>query len=120
MRIKIAHEMSFAYSPAAKSVIQLLRLTPRSHDGQHVLRWRISCDVDCVLRQSEDSLGNVVHTLSYGRPIERIGVVAEGEVETFETSGIVRGAVDPLSPEIYLRSSPRAEANGALSDFAEE
>jgi transglutaminase-like putative cysteine protease len=120
MRIKIFHEMSFAYAPPAKSVIQVLRLTPRSYEGQHVLRWRISTDVDCVLRQSEDSLGNVLHTLSYARPIEKIGVVAEGELETFDTAGIVRGAVEPLSAEIYLRASPRAEINGALRDFAEE
>lgn len=120
MRIKISHEMSFAYSPPAKSVIQLLRLTPRSSDGQHVLRWRISCDVDCVLRQSEDSLGNIVHTLSYARPIEQIGVTAEGEVETFDTAGIIRGAVEPLAPDIYLRASSRAEANGALREFADD
>jgi transglutaminase-like putative cysteine protease len=120
MRIKISHETSFAYAPPAKAVIQVLRLTPRSFEGQHVLRWRISTDVDCVLRQSEDSLGNILHTLSYARPIEHIGVIAEGELETFDTAGIVRGAVEPLLPEIYLRSSPRAEANGALRLFAEE
>ncbi len=68
----------------------------------------------------EDSLGNIVHTLSYARPIERIGVTAEGEIETFDTAGIVRGAVEPLAPDIYLRASPRAEANGALREFAED
>jgi transglutaminase-like putative cysteine protease len=120
MRIKISNEISFAYSPPAKSVIQLLRLTPRSYEGQHVLRWRINCDVDCVLRQSEDSLGNVVHTLSYARPIEHINVTAEGELETFDTAGIIRSAIEPLAPEIYLRASPRAEANGALREFAED
>jgi transglutaminase-like putative cysteine protease len=120
MRIKVSHETVFTYSPRAKSVIQLLRLTPRGYEGQHVLRWRISTDIDCVLRQSEDSLGNVVHTLSYARPVEQIGIIAEGEIETFDTAGIVRGAVDPLPFDIYLRSSPRAEANGALREFAEE
>src|ERR1700761_2209241 len=102
MRIKISHETSFAYAPPAKSVIQVLRLTPRSYEGQHVLRWRISTDIDCVLRQTQDSPGNVPHTLSYARPIEHIGVVAEGELEPFDTAGIVRGAADPLAPEIYL------------------
>jgi transglutaminase-like putative cysteine protease len=120
MRIKISHETSFTYSPPAKSVIQLLRLTPRSYEGQHVIRWRISTDIDCVLRQSEDSLGNILHTLSYAKPIERIGVIAEGELETFDTAGIIRGSVEHLSPEVYMRMSPRAEANGALRDFAEE
>ena len=111
MRIKISHETSFAYFPPAKSVIQLLRLTPRSYDGQHVLRWRISTDIDCVLRQSEDSLGNVLHTLSYAKPIERIGVIAEGELETFDTAGIIRGSVEHLS----LRDFVEESTQGAVS-----
>lgn len=120
MRIRISQETSYAYAPPAKSVIQVLRLTPRSHEGQHVARWRISTDVDCVLRQSEDSLGNIVHTFSHARAIERIAIVAEGEVETSDTAGIVRGSVEPLLPEIFLRASPLAEPNGALRDFAQE
>src|SRR5579863_587265 len=119
MRIKISRQTSFAYAPPAKSIIQLLRLTPRSHEGQHVLRWRISADVDCVLRQSEDSLGNIVHTLSHMGPIEKIAVIAEGELETFDATGIVGGAAEPLPPEIFLRPSSLAEANGALREFAE-
>jgi transglutaminase-like putative cysteine protease len=119
MRIKISRETSFAYAPPAKSVVQLLRLTPRSHEGQHVLRWRISADIDCVLRQSEDSLGNIVHTMSHLGPIDRIVLVAEGELETFDTTGVVRAAAEPLLPEIFLRGSSLAEPNGAMREFAE-
>jgi transglutaminase-like putative cysteine protease len=120
MRIKISHETSYAYEPPARSIIQILRLTPRSFEAQYVVRWRISTDIDCILRQSEDSLGNIVHSFSHAGPVERIGVVAEGEIETFDTVGVVRGAVEPLPPEIYLRASHLAEANGALRAFAEE
>jgi len=120
MRIKISREMSFVYSQPAKSLVQLLRLTPRSHEGQHVLRWRISADIDCAMRQSEDSLGNIVHTISHFGPIDRMAVLAEGEVETFDTTGVVRAAAEPLVPEIFLRTSPLAEANGALREFAEQ
>src|ERR1700742_2185467 len=109
MRIKISHETSFAYSPPAKSVIQVLRLTPRSYEGQHVIRWRISTDIDCVLRQSEDSLGNILHTLSYAKPIEKIGVIAEGELETFDGAGIIHGTVEHLFEGDYIRASRVAE-----------
>jgi transglutaminase-like putative cysteine protease len=119
MRIKISRETSFVYAPPAKSVVQLLRLTPRSHEGQHVLRWRVSADVDCAMRQSEDSLGNIVHTVSHFGPIDRLVVLSEGEVETFDATGIVRAAAEPLVPEIYLRTSPLAEANGTLREFAD-
>ena len=120
MRIRISHETTYAYAPPARSIIQILRLTPRSFEAQYVVRWRISTDIDSILRQSEDSLGNIVHSFSHAGPIERIGVVAEGEIETFDAVGVVRGVVEPLPPEIYLRASHLAEANGALRTFAED
>lgn len=120
MRIRISHETSYAYEPAARSIIQVLRLTPRSFEAQYVLRWRIATDIDCTLRQSEDSLGNIVHSFSHPGPVERVGVTAEGEIETFDSVGVVRGSVEPLPPEIYLRAAPLAEANGALRKFAED
>ncbi len=119
MRIRISHETAYAYEPAARSIIQVLRLTPRSFEAQYVVRWRISTDVDCALRQSEDSLGNIVHSFSHPGPIERVAVTAEGEIETFDSVGVVRGAVEPLPPDIYLRAAPLADANGALREFAE-
>ena len=106
MRIKISHETSYAYEPPARSIIQVLRLTPRSFDAQYVVRWRISTDIDCTLRQSEDSLGNIVHSFSHPGPVERIGVIAEGEIETFDAVGVVRGSVEPLPPE-HLSCAPR-------------
>jgi len=118
MRIRISHELAFSYAPPARTVIQMLRLTPRGCEAQHVLRWRIATDLDCALRQSEDSLGNIVHSFSFAGPIERIRVSAEGEVETFDTLGVVRGAVEPLLAEMYLRAAPLAQASGALADFA--
>lgn len=120
MRIRISHETAYSYEPAARSIIQVLRLTPRSFETQYVVRWRISTDIDCILRQGEDSLGNIVHSFSHPGPVARIGVIAEGEIETFDSVGVVRGAVEPLPPEIYLRAAHLAEANGALRKFAED
>ena len=40
MRIQIGHTTRYDYDLPAKSVVQILRLTPRPHDGQHVIRWR--------------------------------------------------------------------------------
>ncbi|MGO8834173.1 MAG: transglutaminase N-terminal domain-containing protein, partial [Roseiarcus sp.] len=50
MRIRISQETSYAYEPAARSVIQVLRMTPRSFEAQYVMRWRIATDIDCTLR----------------------------------------------------------------------
>jgi transglutaminase-like putative cysteine protease len=120
MRIRISHQTTFAYAPAARSIIQNLRLTPRSFESQYVLRWRVGVDVDGSLRQSEDSLGNVVHAFSYQGTIERFTISATGEVATSDAVGVVRGAVEPLPAQMFLRASPLAQANGALREFANE
>ena len=44
MRIKVHHTTSYRYGEPARSALQLLRLTPRSHDGQFVRRWRVGVD----------------------------------------------------------------------------
>lgn len=118
MRILISHQTTCAFSPPARALVQNLRLTPRSFDSQYVLRWRLSVDVDGALRRNEDSLGNIVHAFSYPGHLDRLTISAVGEVETSDAVGVVRGAVEPLPSAMFLRSSPVAQANGALRDFA--
>ena len=119
MRIRISHEMTHRYAPGARMLIQNLRLTPHGFDSQYVLGWRIQVDIDSALRQSEDAHGNIVTSFSHhGAPIEKLTVSASGEIETTDAAGVVRGAVERLPPEMYLRDSPLAHVNGALRDFA--
>ena len=61
MRIRVHHVTTYAYQAPASSVIQVLRLTPSSHGGQHVIHWRVDVDVDGVLRQRRDAYGNILH-----------------------------------------------------------
>ena len=119
MRIRISHEMAHRYAPPARMLIQNLRLTPHGFDSQYVLGWRIDVDLDRAPRQSEDAHGNVVTSFSHhGAPLDRLTVSAAGEVETTDAAGVVRGAVERLPPEMYLRDSPLAHVNGALREFA--
>ena len=102
-----------------KSVIQALRLTPRSHEGQHVVRWRIDVDVECRLRASQDAFGNIVHSFSSDGPHSALTVTAVGEVETFDTRGIVAGSLERFPPELYLRSTSLTQPTGQARGFAE-
>ncbi len=121
MRIRIWHEIAHRYAPPARTVIQNLRLTPHGFDSQYVLGWRVEVDADSALRQSEDAHGNIVTTFSHhGAPIERLTVSAGGEIETGDAAGVVRGTVERLPAEMYLRDSPLAHVNGALRDLAAE
>ncbi len=120
MRIRVSHQIIHRFAPPARTVNQLLRLTPLSFDSQYVLRWRVSVDADGALRETEDAHGNAVTSFSHHGLIERLIITAAGEVETSDAAGVVRGAVERLPAEMYLRDSSLAHVNGALRGFAAE
>ena len=47
MRICISHATTYHYDTPPNGVTQLLRKTPRNHDGQYVVNWRIDLSQDC-------------------------------------------------------------------------
>jgi transglutaminase-like putative cysteine protease len=105
MRIHVSHLTSYRYGSPATGAIQTLRLTPRNHEGQYVARWRIDVSSDCRLDQHEDAFGNVTHTFTTDGPLDTLEVLAEGEVETRDTQGIVRGTIERFPPALYLRET---------------
>src|SRR5271155_5766045 len=120
MRIRVSPEITYRFAPPARTVNQILRLTPLSFDSQYVLRWRIDVDADGALRETEDAHGNAVSSYSHHGLIERLAISAAGEVETSDAAGVVRGAVERLPPEMDLRESPLAQFHGSLRGFAAE
>ena len=120
MRIRVSHQIIHGFAPPARTVNQILRLTPLSFDSQYVLRWRLVVDADGALRETEDAHGNAVTSYSHHGLIERLMISATGEIETSDAAGVVRGAAETLPAEMYLRESPLAHVNGALRAFAAE
>ena len=118
MRIRIDHETRYGYARAARFIVQSLRLTPRSTEGQQVRDWRIETDVDTRLRRSEDAFGNIVHTLYTERPTDSLMVRVTGEVATVNTGGVLKGTPERLSPLVFLRSTPLTLADADMRAFA--
>ena len=118
MRIRISHLTSYRYEMPAAGVIQMLRLTPRNHDGQYVARWRIDVSTDCRLDQHEDAFGNITHAFTAEGPFGELTVAVEGEVETRDTQGVVRGAVERFPPSLYLRETPLTSPDANIAAFA--
>jgi transglutaminase-like putative cysteine protease len=118
MRLRISHQTRYRYATPAGSVIQMLRLTPRNHDGQYVARWRIDVSADCRLDQHEDAFGNITHAFTAEGPLSELAVLVEGEVETRDTQGIVRGAVERFPPSLYLRETALTAPGAGIAAFA--
>ncbi|KMO35913.1 transglutaminase [Methylobacterium variabile] len=120
MRIRVVHETVYQYDSPARGLIQMLRLTPRDHEGQHVRAWRIEPTVDGRLSRREDGFGNIVHVFSADGPEEALTIRVTGEIETAETHGVMRGTAEWLPDPFYLRESRFAVADEAIRTFADE
>jgi transglutaminase-like putative cysteine protease len=119
MRIEVGYVTRYEYEIAAKLVVQHLRMTPRGHDGQHIRRWRIETDSDAKLVPSEDCFGNATHGHSVAGPVKRLAIRVTGEAETWDTGGVVRGAVERFPPIVFLRETPLTRCDAALRAFAQ-
>jgi transglutaminase-like putative cysteine protease len=119
MRIRISHATSYHYDTPPKSVTQVLRLTPRNHDGQFVVDWRIDVSQDCQVHQHEGAFGNISHVFSADGPFEDLTVTVAGVVDTQDTRGIVGGTIERFPPSLYLRETALTAPDAAIIEFAE-
>lgn len=120
MRLRITHETRYTYATPATRAIETLRLTPRGHDGQFVIDWRIDVDKDCRLEQAVDAFGNTVHMFTAEGPLDGLTITAEGRVETTDTHGIISGQVERFPPVVFLRDTSLTTTDAALRDFARD
>jgi transglutaminase-like putative cysteine protease len=119
MRLRIAHTTTYRYEPAASGVIQILRMTPGSHDGQYVAEWQIDVSTDSRLDTHEDAFGNLTHVLTHGS-ITDLTIHCEGLVETHDTGGVLRGGDERFPPSLFLRPTALTDLNPAMTTFVRE
>jgi transglutaminase-like putative cysteine protease len=120
MRLRISHRTVYRYDPPAAGAIQMLRLTPHNHDGQYVVRWRINVSPDTRLAAREDAFGNLAHVFNLTGQFGELHVSVDGEVETYDTDGLIRGTVERFPPSLFMRETPLTQTDSAIRKFAEQ
>jgi transglutaminase-like putative cysteine protease len=120
MRLAIDYRTTYSFGEPQRRVIQLLRVTPPSFEGQAVVDWRIDVDRDARLKSHPDGYGNDVTMLYIDGPVEAIALSVRGEVLTEDRAGQIFGAPDPLPPLLFTRATPQTHADAAMLDFARE
>lgn len=120
MRIRVEHRTTYRYQLATRSVQQVLRLTPRPHEGQDVTRWRVTADADgeVQLRRGEDAFGNITQTAFIPGPLSELTLVVQGEVSTWDTHGVIQGGIERFPPIAFLRETPLTVPSPELEAFA--
>jgi transglutaminase-like putative cysteine protease len=120
MRIRVSHETLYRYEAPPKGVIQTLRMTPRNHNGQYVVDWRIDVSADCRLDAQEDAFGNITHTFTADGLLDTLRLHVEGEIETQDSHGVMRGTIEHFPPSLFLRTTPLTAPDAAIVELAHE
>lgn len=119
MRVRIRHQITQCFEPGTRNAAVSLKMTPRSHEGQFVQRWVLDVDCDARLHAREDAFGNLCHTFTVEGPADSVTVIAQGEVETIDTTGVVRGTVERFPVDVYLRQTDLTMPGRAVAAFAD-
>jgi len=118
MKLGFAHETRYSYESPVRYSTQYLRLTPRDTARQKVLRWRIDTPGQPV--GTHDGYGNVLHVLTLDKPVTEIVIRAAGEVQTSRSVDEPSDFTGtPLSPLLFLRTTPLTRADEPIAAFAE-
>lgn len=117
MRLRIRHETRYAYETPLIGMVQYLRMSPRDSARQKVHRWSVVAPGSPA--QWTDHHGNRCHALNVDRATDEVTIIARGEVETFDTAGVVSAAQATLPERVYLRETAFTRPDGRVRDVAE-
>lgn len=114
MRIRVQQTLTVSFEQPARGLMLSLKTMPRDHEGQVIVSWRIEPSIDGRLRAGEDAFGNRQHLFQADGPIEGLTISIDGLVETYDAAGVIRGAIEPLTPPIFLRQDGPAAGTADL------
>ncbi len=120
MRLTVRHVTHYTYESAPRYLVQRLHLQPADFATQRCLSWKVSCPGIEKSLLYVDGFGNWVHLVTSVPGADGMEIIAEGEVESNDASGVVRGLVG-LAPEaIFLRVTPPTLMSPQLQKLAAE
>lgn len=118
MKFAIRHELTYTYDSPVRQSTQYLRLAPRDTARQRVLGWKIETPRPAL--RTDDGYGNILHVLTFDRPVSQIAILAAGNVETSaEGEGPSDFTGVPLPPLVFLRMTPLTRPEAKLAALAE-
>ncbi len=114
MLLTVQHKTIYRYDMPMRSAVQSLRLFPSRFEGQHVLSWQVEVANGLRGASFRDGAGDKVEGWSVRGPLNEVVVTVEGQVETADLAGVLRGHREMIAPEAYLRDTAATEADHAL------
>ena len=114
MRVAIRHTTHYRYDALGSFAVQRLRLTPvRQPGAERPLLERSRRTASRTPPSYVDGFGNRVHLITHCKPYEELTITASGEVETFDTGGVVGDLGETANPHVFLRPTPLTQSSAA-------
>lgn len=120
MRLKVHHETHYNYDSAPSALIQRLHLMPAEFVGQRTLSWTITAPGIENALVYRDGFGNTVHLITARGISGPHVVVAEGEVETQDTAGVIKGLPGWIPDAVFLRQSKATQPSKAMRSLGQQ
>ena len=122
MRLRSTHETTYRYDAAGllSRSSACVSAAARIDGPARSLSWRVAGRRTAGAAASPTASATSSIAISVNRTHERDHLAVEGEVETTDTAGIVRGGAEPLPPAFYLRQTPLTAADAAIEALAAE
>ncbi len=118
MRLTVRHATTYTYDPPADRCALRLRLYPPSFESQRVGRWSVTVNERPLPALLVTATGDRESIWTCNGSGPEIAIVAEGEIETSDAAGVVRGLKDQMRPQVYLRPTPLTEADKKIEALA--
>jgi transglutaminase-like putative cysteine protease len=118
MRINIRHETRYAYEELVNGAVLRLRLKPSTSSCQTVHHWRVSVNDAPVERWVTTGYGDNEAVWRAPGKLSEIVIIAEGEVTTIDTAGVLRKQHGALRPLPFLRDTALTAPSSGLRDLA--
>jgi transglutaminase-like putative cysteine protease len=120
MRLKVKHVTHYTYEAQPSYLVQRLHLKPADFASQRTHSWNITAPgMDKALCYM-DGMANWVHLLTSEPEGTGMEIVAEGEIESLDSAGVVRGLAGQVPEVVFLRVTEPTKTNAALDSFASQ
>jgi transglutaminase-like putative cysteine protease len=114
VRIRVHHQTHYRYAERPSYVVQRLHLTPTDFDSQRTINWKITtAGIENALSYV-DGFRNRIHLVTaHDLELENT-ITAEGEVETWDAAGLVRGLASTIPETVFLRQTVLTNPDAAI------
>ncbi|MEM6622002.1 MAG: transglutaminase family protein [Pseudomonadota bacterium] len=120
MLLSVRHTTRQEYAPAAATAAFRLKLCPPNTSAQKLIDWQVRVNGNAVSPLLTDALGNRVALWHAHVETALIEIVAEGQIQTTDVSGVLAGISEAARPQMCLRQTPLTMPDEKLQSLAQE